>query len=340
MTRQRTTARAAAAVCAAALALSACGIVDDQSEPPPAEAPPGAEEPRAAGFGPPLPLGAEVEPAGAYPPQDTPPAHISASLRPGPGGPEDRVPEILERGRLVVGVDQSLNLISYRDAASGELDGFEVDLAREIARDIFGDPEAVEFRFVESAGGLDTLANSDVDAVIRTMTMTPARAEQVAFSAPYLEAATRLLALNGSGINSVDDLADRTVCVVDNTTGLQTARKHAPRSPILKTRNWSDCLVALQQDQADAILSDDTLLSGIAAQDSLTEIVGPPLDRGFYAVALPPGRDGLVRQVNATIERIGEDGTWRGMHEAWFGSSLPTPPGPPEPRYREEDSDE
>ena len=58
--------------------------------------------------------------------------------------PTRRVPTIVERGRLVVGVAQSLNQLGFRDPVTGELAGFEIDLAREIARDIFGDPNRID----------------------------------------------------------------------------------------------------------------------------------------------------------------------------------------------------
>ena len=59
--------------------------------------------------------------------------------------------EIRRRGRVIVGVDQSTNLFSFRDPVSGELQGFDVDIAREVARDLVGDPDKVEFRLLTSS---------------------------------------------------------------------------------------------------------------------------------------------------------------------------------------------
>ncbi|WIM71824.1 transporter substrate-binding domain-containing protein [Corynebacterium suedekumii] len=128
--------------------------------------------------------------------------------------------------------------------------------------DIFGDPDRVDFRFVESASRVSALDNREVDMVIRTMTVTRTRQEDVQFSTPYLATDSRLLVMYNSAIDGVDDLPGRTVCVTDGSTALEKARKHAPQSRILKTRSWADCLLALQQHHADAILSDDTILSG------------------------------------------------------------------------------
>lgn len=273
-------------------------------------------------------------------PYDDSPAY--GSLPPNGASVKENVPNILKRGRLVVGVAQSLYRLGYRDPESSDLIGFEIDLAHEIARDIFGDPELVDFRFVESANRASALGNHEVDIIIRTMTVTGSRQQEVAFSSPYLTTDSRLLVMSNSAITGVAQLPGRTVCVTDDSTALEKARIHAPQSRILKTRSWADCLVALQQSQADAILSDDTILSGIAAQDPYTEIVGESLATESYAVAAARSdehlnTDGLVRQVNATIERVRADGTWWRLYDRWFAVYLATS-GPPPLMYRPEDA--
>ena len=91
----------------------------------------------------PMPSGAEVAPSVSGAAVES--CDATASLRPSTaGGPT--VDAIRRRGRLIVGVDQSTNLFSFRDPMSGELQGFDVDIAREIARDLVGDPDKVDFR--------------------------------------------------------------------------------------------------------------------------------------------------------------------------------------------------
>ncbi|AJK69801.1 glutamate ABC transporter substrate-binding protein [Corynebacterium marinum] len=328
---------------AAALLLSSCSLPGldlprDPAGPDPAQ----PARPLAQAYGPPLPDGATVEEPGEQEPREINTWDITGSLRPEPGevNLEETIPRIMERGRIIVGVDQSQNLLSYRDGVTGELRGFEVDLAREISRDIFGDPDRVDFRFVESSSRVEALAHREVDMIIRTMTVTRTRQQDVAFSTPYLTSDSRLLVMRNSDIEDVSQLPGRTVCVTDGSTALEKARMYAPQSRILKTRSWADCLVALQQNQTDAILSDDTILSGIAAQDPYTTIIGSSLASESYAVAMPiPGDEydssGLIRQVNTTIERIREDGTWWRLYDRWFAVYLATS-GPPPLSYRPE----
>ncbi len=247
----------------------------------------------------------------------------TAALAPNGADPEEAIPEIYQRGRLVVGVDQSLNLLGFRDATTGELSGFEVALAREIARDIFGDPDAVEFRYVDLNERVSALVNGKVDIVIRTMSMTDSRQQELAFSAPYLTARAGILAGPRSEIQSVEDLNNSTVCVADDSTSEQIARETAPDALLLLVANWADCLVALQQSQADVIIGDDTILAGINDQDPATAIIGRGLSTEQYGVATARGRDNLVRQLNVTMERIRNDGTWQRLYNEWLEPFLP-----------------
>ena len=74
--------------------------------------------------------------------------------------------------------------------------------------------------------------------------------------------------------------------MLDGSTTLQHTRKLAPESPIMKVQSSADCLVALQQNQVDVIMSDDAVLSGIAAQDPHTSIVGNAIATESYGIAM------------------------------------------------------
>lgn len=259
------------------------------------------------------------------------------SLRPGTEADRDGVHtrRIKERGRIIVGVDQSQYLLSSRDQSRGQLRGFEIDLAHEIAQDIFGDPTKVDFRFVNSASRTSSLRSGTVDVVVLTMSVTPKRAAEVDFSTPYMTSDVRMLAPKDRGIDGIDDLAGRTVCIVDGTNLLDLVREKMPESKILRTRSWSDCLMATQQYQADAVVGDDAVLAGMVAQDPLTKVFPEQLARQVYAVAAPRGHDDLVRQVNSTIERLRGSESWDRMYQQWFAGSLINPELPA-PMYRED----
>lgn len=291
----------------------------------------------------PMPEGAVLEPAGSQNPQEVRTTGLLGSLRPDDRTPQERVPAIIRRDRLIVGVDQSQNLLSFRDPISGNIEGMEVDIAREIARDIFDDPTKVEFRFINSSNWIDALESGQIDLAMRGISITRNRQDQVFFSTPYLTASTRMLVEQGSDVQSLSDLDNATACVTSASTGLQRTRALAPTTDILVANSAADCLILLQQFQADAVISDDTILSGMATQDPHTEVVGDSLGEESYGIAMAkPGHrhntEGLIRQVNSTLERIFAGGEWSRMYNQWFGNFLPNQ-RPPATNYRQEASE-
>lgn len=285
---------------------------------------------------PPTPAGLEELP----PEQVRPPTEADedcdrrASLRPFDTEEEaDRaVANIKARGRLIVGLDIGSNLFSFRDPISGEITGFDVDIAGEIARDIFGTPSQVEYRILSSEDRVAALQNNQVDVVVKTMTITCERKKLVNFSTPYLTANQRILAPRDSNIRQSSDLSGKRVCVAKGTTSLERIQQITPPPLIVGVVTWADCLVALQQRQVDAVSTDDAILAGLVSQDPYLQIVGPSLNEEPYGIGVNLENTGLVRYVNRTLERIRRDGTWNTLYRKWL-TVLGPAPSPPAARY-------
>lgn len=259
----------------------------------------------------------------------------TASLRPTGAGASAHGPTIdaiRARGRLLVGLDAGSNLFSFRDPVSGAIVGFDADIAREIARDLLGSPDLIEYRSLGSADREHALQNRIVDIVAKTMTITCERRQKVTFSTVYLRSNQRVLAMKNSGINGIADLAGKRVCVVRGTTSLDHIRHDQPAATVLTVPTWADCLVVLQQRQVDAVSTDDSILAGLAAQDPYTQVVGESISVEPYGIGIPKGDDDMVRFVNGTLERIRNDGTWDRIHRQWLTVLGPSP-GPPAPNY-------
>jgi polar amino acid transport system substrate-binding protein len=285
---------------------------------------------------PPSPAGMqEMPPQPPLPPDTTADnCNPTASLRPfdNPADADAALATIRARGRLIVGLDIGSNLFSFRDPITGEIVGFDVDIAGEIARDIFGNPAQVEYRILSSAERITALQKAEVDVVVKTMTITCERRKQVNFSTVYLDAAQRILASRDSPITKPSDLSGKRVCVAKGTTSLHRIREIAPPPIVVEVVNWADCLVTLQQRQVDAVSTDDSILAGLVSQDPYLHIVGPNMGTQPYGIGVTLDNTGLVRFVNGTLERIRRDGTWNTLYRKWL-TVLGPAPAPPSPRY-------
>ncbi|MEO3973896.1 glutamate ABC transporter substrate-binding protein [Streptomyces sp. CAU 1734] len=255
--------------------------------------------------------------------------------------------EIKKRGKLIVGVDQNSYRWGYRDPATGDLKGFDIDLARALAEDILGSPEAVIFRAIPTNQRIPALNNGTVDIVVRTMTINCARIEQVAFSTAYFQVGQQVLASKGSDITGHDSsLKGRRVCSAEGSTAYDALEKHsfgavfkdehdgtARDEDILTVPNQLDCLVRLQEGLADAVVTDNALAAGQAAQDPAVELKGRPFTTEYYGVATKLGKSDLVRRVNKVLEEYRE-GDWTAAYRKWLAEDLPGITGPPAPKYR------
>ncbi|MCV7409791.1 ABC transporter substrate-binding protein [Mycobacterium florentinum] len=316
--------RRACAVLATAMVLAGCGHTESLTV---ATAPT---------LPPPTPVGMEQLPAEPPLPPDEAgqDCNATASLRPFATKPEAdaAVADIRARGRLIVGLDIGSNLFSFRDPITGEITGFDVDIAGEIARDIFGAPSHVEYRILSSDERITALQHSEVDIVVKTMTITCDRRKQVNFSTVYLDANQRILASRDSPIAKVADLSGKRVCVARGTTSLHRIRQIDPPPVIVSVVNWADCLVAMQQREIDAVSTDDSILAGLVEEDPYLHIVGPNMATQPYGIGVNLDNTGLVRFVNGTLERIRRDGTWNTLYRKWL-TVLGPAPAPPVPRY-------
>jgi polar amino acid transport system substrate-binding protein len=285
---------------------------------------------------PPTPVGMDQLPPEPPLPQDDSSQNCNptASLRPFATRAEAdaAVADIRARGRLIVGLDIGSNLFSFRDPITGEITGFDVDIAGEIARDIFGGPSHVEYRILSSDERVTALQQSEVDVVAKTMTITCDRRKLVNFSTVYLDANQRILVPRDSPITKAADLSGKRVCVARGTTSLHRIREIAPPPVIVSVVNWADCLVAMQQREIDAVSTDDSILAGLVEEDPYLHIVGPNMATQPYGIGINLNNTGLVRFVNGTLERIRRDGTWNTLYRKWL-TVLGPAPAPPTPRY-------
>ncbi|GAE06111.1 glutamine ABC transporter, periplasmic glutamine-binding protein [Paenibacillus sp. JCM 10914] len=195
----------------------------------------------------------------------------------GCGGSSDTstLDAIKKRGKVVAGVKYDTKLFGLQDPATGNVEGFDIDIAKALAKKILGDETKVELKEVTSKTRIDMLRNGDIDIIIATMTITEERKEQVDFSDVYFEAGQSLLVKKGSSITGLESLnKDTKVLTVKGSTSAQNIREKAPDAVILEFENYQDAFTALRAGQGDALTTDNAILLGMQQQDPGYELVG------------------------------------------------------------------
>jgi polar amino acid transport system substrate-binding protein len=244
--------------------------------------------------------------------------------------------QIQDRGRLVVGVDQTTLLFGSLNPLSNKIEGFDIDVLKEVAKAIFGPANIethIDYKAITSAQRIPFVTGGTVDIVGRTMTITCARIKQVAFSTVYYQAGQKVLVRSDSTAQGIQNLGGKKVCADTGSTSLDNIRT-APSHPVgYPVDDWTDCLVALQTNQVDAISTDDSILAGLAAQDPYTKVVGASFSPQPYGLAISQKHPEFVRFVNGVLDRMRADGTWMALYNKWLAAHLGPVSGPPKATY-------
>ncbi|MFF7983481.1 glutamate ABC transporter substrate-binding protein [Streptomyces sp. NPDC007901] len=231
--------------------------------------------------------------------------------------------------KLIVGVDQNSYRWGYRNPnnSGADLEGFDIDLVHRIAKDILGDANDVTFKAIPTSQRIPAVQQGDVDMVVRTMTITCKRLDDVAFSAPYFKTGQQVLAPKSSSITGYNaTLANKTVCTADGSTANEAVTRDKgtklPSSVKIKVvPNQLDCLVRLQLGEVDAVITDGALAASQAAQDPTVALKGPPFTTEYYGVAMNSNADDLVRRVNQILVDYRADG-WQESYNRWLSATL------------------
>ncbi|MEO6085526.1 MAG: glutamate ABC transporter substrate-binding protein [Umezawaea sp.] len=236
---------------------------------------------------------------------------------------------IKERGELLIGGSLDAPLLSQQNPGTGELTGFDADLGKLLAKYIIGEPKT---KLVTSTSETrePLLANGTVDVIFQTYTITPQRAERVAFAGPYYESGQSIAVRSGThGIVKPADLAGRKVIAGVNTPAIAAIKAVAPTAEVVEFGSDPECLTALRQGRGEAYVQDQALLIADAAQDAELEIVGEPFTTDPYGIGIRHGDDQFKQFVDDWLREIQKSELWQDVWRNSIGTVVSGPPPTP-----------
>jgi glutamate transport system substrate-binding protein len=239
--------------------------------------------------------------------------------------------KIKKAGVLKRGGTDTGPLFSLRDPATGKITGFDAGLGDLLARYILGKGGKTDLTQTTVDTRETLLVNNSVDVVIATYSITPERAQKVAFAGPYyLSGDSILVKKTNTDIKSVADLAGKNVATESSSTAVTALEKFAPKAKLLQFREDADCVAAVQQGRADAYVLDEGILLGDAVSNPQMKVVGKPFTTDPYGIGVSKSDASAKAFVNAFITKIEQDGTWAKLWKATLGTVVegdaPQPP--------------
>ncbi|MGN7474080.1 transporter substrate-binding domain-containing protein [Bacillus velezensis] len=235
------------------------------------------------------------------------------------GTGKDTLASIKDRDKIIFGVKTDTRLFGLKNPSSGDIEGFDIDISKQLAKDILGDEKKAEFKEVTSKTRIPMLQNGDIDAITATMTITDERKKEVDFSDVYFEAGQSLLVKKGSSIKSIEDLGKGSkVLAVKGSTSSQNIREKAPDASVLEFENYAEAFTALKAGQGDALTTDNAILYGMADENKQYQLTGETFTDEPYGIAVKKGQSGLIKEINASLKKMKADGRYEKIYKKWI----------------------
>ena len=226
--------------------------------------------------------------------------------------------EITKRDQLIVGVKTDTYPFGYYDEKE-HFAGYDAALARLIARGILGSEKKVKFVPVTASDRMMKLYSGDIDMIVATMSVTPKRQEILDFSASYYTAGQAVLVRKESDIKTLRDLNGKRAIIVFGSTSESSLRGAVPNVGIIGYKTYTEAYKALKAGKADAIVSDDTILLGLALKDESVKLLPKRYTKELYAVAFRKGSESkeLIKAVNKVIEIETKNGNLKNIRQSF-----------------------
>ena len=248
------------------------------------------------------------------------------------GAQAGKLEDVLARGTLIVGTG-STNAPWHFKGADDTLQGFDIDVARIVAKALFGDAEKVEFVNQSSDARIPNITTGKVDITCQFMTVTGERAQQVNFTIPYYREGVGLMLKEGGSYADYAALqaagSSVTVAVLQNVYAEALVHKALPEATVDQYDSQDLIYQALQSGRADAVATDQSSIAWYMTQNA-----GQYRNAGYgwspqtYSCAVKKGDLEFLHFVDIAFREAmtGVDfPAYSASFKKWFGVEPPAP---------------
>lgn len=240
--------------------------------------------------------------------------------------------KVKSAGKMVLGLDKAFPPMGYVDTQTGELVGFDIDLAKEACKRL-----GIELSLqpIDWNNKTAELNNGNVDCLWNGFSKTPKREKEFTLSIPYMKNHQIILVKTGSNYKGLDDLKGKTIGVQSDSSA-ETALNDSPDfknslKSIVKIDDYSKAVLEIQNGTIDAIAIDEIVARYYLAKNSgayaiLQDKDGKDASLAMedYVIAFRKADLSLSGKINGALTEMAKDGTMAKVSKKWFGTDVTT----------------
>ncbi|MCU1548256.1 MAG: amino acid transporter substrate-binding protein [Arthrobacter sp.] len=222
--------------------------------------------------------------------------------------------QLVQAGKFTVCSDIPYEPFEFQK--DGQIVGFDMDIAAEIAKDLKTELNVVDSSFEAIETGT---ALTQCDTSISSLSITDTRKAVMDFSTPYLDDDLTLVASTASGITNLDSAKGKKVGVQQATTGAEYAKEKG-----IDAQQFEDTgllVQALKAGTVDAALGNQSVLGYAIKDDSNFKRIENYTTGEQLGMAVKKGNTPMLDQVNSTLKRLTDDGSLTKFETTWFGEA-------------------
>jgi len=235
----------------------------------------------------------------------------------------DKLQDIISKGVVRIGVPIDVPPFGSQDENRNPV-GFDIDLAQLVGKAL---GVKVEMQQITGANRIPYLLTDKIDIVIAVMGLTPERAKQIMFSAPYADTYNAVYGKKSAAVGSAEKLGTMKVAVAKGTTQDLTLTKMNPEANVMRTEDDATAMQAYLSGQADLIATNSLVVLDLAKKNPGVEFDEKfMLDRGPAHMGVQMGEQNLLNWLNSFIYASSLNGDLDELTRKWLNRPFVTLP--------------
>lgn len=224
--------------------------------------------------------------------------------------------EIQNDGVIRIGVFGKTPLIGFVDE-NGKNQGFDIEVARELAGGIFAqsgrtEGNKIEFKTLKVSERIGALKTDEVDLVLANFSVNPQRKKEINFSVPYMKVSAGVVSPKEKAVKDLKNMAKNkeTMIVIKGSTSAEYLRKNFSNIQTVFKESGADGFEALKKGQGHAMIQDNLALLAWLMDESNFELSIPSIagTEEMIAVGIDKGNTELLKAVNQELNAMKKDG--------------------------------